>query len=164
MYVRHLLGKSVQLVEHKALFFFWNWWFIVNSQQLIGFVSLQVNEQVCLEYPYKHPIHSRSLLQSNSPRVRYLDSLSSVLVTPDLQAAKDVSASPGVLVYHLFRRIHAFLTSQYLFRHSAHNRNDIMITMLGKALAEVLIILALFTKEMQHERISEPGSRGFPPF
>jgi hypothetical protein len=80
------------------------------------------------------------------------------------QVTKDVAAGNDVLV-DLFKRIQEFLTRLNVY--SRIPLTNELISMLGQVMAEVLSILALSTKEMQQNRISELiscGCRLFEPF
>jgi hypothetical protein len=71
--------------------------------------------------------------------------------------AKDVAASRGVLI-DLFERIQSFLARLNIY--CGIPLTTEMTTMLGKIMAEILIILALSTKEMQERPISESFALG----
>ena len=68
------------------------------------------------------------------------------------QAVKAVVASHDMLM-HLFERIHFFL--QRLDSYTGIPLTDELIELLGKIMAQLLIILALSTKSMTERRISE---------
>ncbi|KAH9956629.1 ankyrin repeat-containing domain protein [Russula dissimulans] len=73
-----------------------------------------------------------------------------------LTVAKDVAASRGVLI-DLFERIQSFLARLNIY--CGIPLTTEMTTMLGKIMAEILIILALSTKEMQERPIKKLGKR-----
>ena len=77
------------------------------------------------------------------------------------QVTKDVAAGNDVLV-NLFKRIQEFLTRLNVY--SRIPLTNELISMLGQVMAEVLSILALSTKEMQQNRISELISCGYRLF
>jgi hypothetical protein len=73
-------------------------------------------------------------------------------VTLKFQAVRDVAASHDTII-HLFERIHLFL--QRLNRYTGMPLTDDLTELLGKIMAQLLIILALSTKAMADRRISE---------
>jgi hypothetical protein len=65
---------------------------------------------------------------------------------------RDVSASYDAIM-HLFERIHLYL--QRLNRYSGIPLTDDLIELLGKIMAQLLLILALSTKVMRDKGVSE---------
>lgn len=75
-------------------------------------------------------------------------------MTPNPQAARDVAASHDAIM-HLFECIHLFL--QRLDRYTGIPLTDDLTEILGKIMAQLLLILALSTKAMMNGRISKLG-------
>ena len=71
-------------------------------------------------------------------------------MTPDHQAVRDVATSHDAIM-HLFERIHLFL--QRLDRYTGIPLTDDLTELLGKIMAQLLLILALSTKAMMDGRI-----------
>jgi hypothetical protein len=75
-------------------------------------------------------------------------------MTPNFQAVRDVAASHDMIM-HLFERIHLFL--QRLSRYTGMPLTVDLTELLGKIMAQILVVLALSTKVMTDRRISESG-------
>jgi hypothetical protein len=73
-------------------------------------------------------------------------------VTPERQAARDVAASHDAIM-HLFERIHLFL--QRLDRYTGIPLTDDLTELLGKIMAQLLLVLALSTNAIMHGRMSK---------
>jgi hypothetical protein len=78
------------------------------------------------------------------------------------QAVRDVAASHDTIIMNLFERIHLFL--QRLNRYTAMPLTDDLTELLGKIMAQLLLILALSTKAMTDKRISELDHSQRPSF
>jgi hypothetical protein len=77
------------------------------------------------------------------------------------QAVRDVAASHDTIM-NLFERIHLFL--QRLNHYTAMPLTDDLTELLGKIMAQLLLILALSTKAMTDKRISELDHSQRPSF
>ena len=73
-------------------------------------------------------------------------------MTSNYQAVKDIGASHDILI-HLLERIHFFV--QRLKSYTGMSLTNESTELLGKIMAQLVLILALSTKAMTDKRISE---------